>query len=154
MPRNNTRPARRQGRHGSPPRTAMSLVEVTATLAILGIVAVIVAQCLVWSLRERLRMSSHQAALELAANVLEAARAQPWEKLDQSWADAQAVPPDMADLLPEGKVAVRVEPGQAAPQSRNITVEVHWLVESHLPPQSVRLTTVLSERAKKAGGKS
>jgi prepilin-type N-terminal cleavage/methylation domain-containing protein len=154
MPRNNKHPARRQRRHGFLQRSGMTLVEVMATLAILGIVAVIVAQCLVWSLRERIRMSSHQAALELAANVLEAARAQPWEKLDQSWADAQAVPPDMSDLLPEGKVAVKVEPGRAAPQSRNVTVEVHWLVESHLPPHSVRLTTVLSERAKKAGGKS
>src|SRR2546421_4359682 len=76
-------------------RAGMTLVEVTVTLAIVGILAVIVSQCIVWSLQERARLASHQAALELADNLLEMARAQPWERLDQSWADAQAIPAEM-----------------------------------------------------------
>src|SRR5580700_8275140 len=85
-------------------RPAMTLVEVTVTLAITGIVAVIVAQCLVWSMGEQKRLASRQAALELAANILEAAAAQPWEQLDEGWANAQKVPAAMEVLLPDGKV--------------------------------------------------
>jgi prepilin-type N-terminal cleavage/methylation domain-containing protein len=137
----------------SAPRAALTLVEVTITLAIIGILVVIVTQCMVMSLRERGRMASQQAAQELAANTLEAARAQPWEKLDKTWADTQTLPAEMADLLPEGKIVVTVEPGQPESQTRRVTVEVRWQVEPDQEPRSVRLTTVLSARtAKKAGG--
>ena len=79
-----------------------------------------VAQTIVWSVQERARMASHQAALELAANVLEAARAQPFDKLDQAWADAQTVPSDMADLVQEGKILVKLEPEKTAQSAKHV----------------------------------
>jgi type II secretory pathway pseudopilin PulG len=131
----------------------MSLVEVTVTLAIIAVLAVIIAQCIYWSGRERQRMASQQAALELAANVLEAARAQPWEKLDQAWADAQSVPSDMQALLPDGKLVVTVVAEQQ-PLTRRVTAEVRWQLEAHLPPQTTESTTLLSARtAQKAGSR-
>src|SRR5207302_445274 len=111
------------------------------------------AQCIVWSVRERARLAAHQAALELCANVLEAARAQPWDRLDQAWADAQNIPAETADLLPAGKISVTLEAGQPLPHARRVTVEVHWQTVADLPPLSVRLTSILSAReAKKTGG--
>jgi prepilin-type N-terminal cleavage/methylation domain-containing protein len=137
----------------SAPRVGMTLVEVTVTLAILAVLVVIVAQCIAWSLRERGRAATHQAALELATNMLEAARAQPWEQLDQTWADGQTIPSEMKLLLPEGKAHITVEPGQPEPGTRRVTAEVTWQFEAHLPPRSVQLTTILSGRVgKKTGG--
>jgi type II secretory pathway pseudopilin PulG len=131
----------------------MSLVEVTVTLAIMAVLAVIVAQSIAWSLRERARVATHLAALELAANMLEAARAQPWEQLDKAWADAQTIPSEMEVLLPEGKLLMTVEPEQPVRGTRRVTVEVAWQLEAHLPDQSVQLTTILSARkAKNAEG--
>jgi prepilin-type N-terminal cleavage/methylation domain-containing protein len=135
-------------------RGGMSLMEVTVTLAIIAVLAVVIAQCAYWSGLERGRMASHQAALELATNALEAARALPWDKLDQAWADAQTIPADMATLLPDGKLVVTVAPEPRQPLTRRVTAEVRWQLEAHLPPQSEQLTTLLSERtAKKSGGR-
>jgi prepilin-type N-terminal cleavage/methylation domain-containing protein len=146
--------AKRQQTKRYGPRAALTLVEVTVTLAIIGVLVMIVTQCMVMSLRERGRIASQQAAQELAANTLEAARAQPWEELDKAWADAQTLPAEMADLLSEGKIVVTVEPRQPESQTRRVTVEVRWQVEPGQEPRSVRLTTVLSPRtAKKAGDK-
>src|ERR1019366_9074609 len=128
-------------------RAGFTILEVTIALAILIILGMIVAQATVWSLRERARLVSHQAATELAANVLEEARAQPWDKLDAKWADGRTVPSEMAELLPAGKIVVKLEP---ATNSRRVTVEVRWQLEQE---QSVSLTTLLSAReAKKTGG--
>jgi prepilin-type N-terminal cleavage/methylation domain-containing protein len=134
-------------------RGAFTLLELTVSVAIIAVMVVIVAQCIALSLQERARTAAHQAALELAANVLEDARAQPFEKLDKTWADAQAIPSDTAALLPDGKIVVTLEPEKTAAKTRRVTVEVQWHFEEHLPNQSVRLTTVFSGReAKKMGG--
>ena len=130
-------------------RPGITLVEISVTLVVMAILAVIIAQCIVWSLRERLRFTTRRAALELAANVLEAARAQPWDQLDSSWAEAQTIPADLEALLPDGKLVVSVEPGPAQLLSKQVTVEVHWQMEPNLPGTSVRLTTLLSARESK-----
>jgi len=128
-------------------------LELTVTAVIIGVVAVIVAQCVALSLRERARAAAHHAATEIAANMLEDARSLPFAKLDKSWADRQLIPTEMAEWLPEGKVAVVVEPHKSLPHARHVHVEVTWRFEQHLPLQSVRLTTLLSDRqAKKTGG--
>jgi type II secretory pathway pseudopilin PulG len=128
------------------------MVEVTVALALLMILGVLIAQAIVWGLQERARAAAHQAALELAANVLEAARAEPWEKLDKGWADAQQAPSDMGAVLPDARLAVTVTPEPKLPECRRVTVEVRWQFAPQ-PVKSVELTTLLSRReTKKAGG--
>lgn len=131
-------------------RPGFTLLELTVAAAIIAILVVIVAQCFAVSLRERARSASRHAATELTANLLEAARAQPLDKLDKTWADAQAIPTECADLLPQGKIIVTVEPDKAAPLVKRVTAEVQWRFEEHLPMQSVQLTTLLAPRAAKA----
>ncbi|MCI0462553.1 MAG: hypothetical protein L0Z62_36855 [Gemmataceae bacterium] len=123
------------------------MLEATVALAVLLVVAVIVAQCTVWVLRERARQQAHQVALEVAANVLEAGRATPLEQLNQDWAAAQKIPSESATLLPEGAVVVTVEPEKGLPRVQRLTVEVRWQSDSDLPPRSVQLTTLLSPRS-------
>lgn len=129
----------------------MTVVEVTVALAVVAVLGVIIAQCLVWSWQERFRLAAHQAALELAANVLEAARAQPWDRLDQSWADAQVIPSHSQELLPDGKLVVTVEPWPGQLHTRRVTVAVSWQFASYLP-RRVQLTTLLSARSGKLPG--
>jgi len=135
-------------------RLAMTLVEILVALAIMGLLGVIVAQCVFWSLSERTHLEANQASLEIAANVLETARAQPWQDLNQSWAGAQAIPSEMQDLLPDGKMVVTVEHEQSEPGIKRVTVEVRWRFEEHFPPHSVRLSSLFSPRmAQKTGDK-
>jgi Tfp pilus assembly protein PilE len=131
-----------------------TIMEATIALGIVAFLAVIVSQCVVWNLHERARFTASRAALELAANILEAARAQPWEQLDKSWADAQTVPSEMAELLPQGKVVVTLETIKETPLTKRVIVEVRWQFEPHLPACNVQIPTLLSARqAKKDGGK-
>jgi type II secretory pathway pseudopilin PulG len=127
-------------------RPGITVVECTVALAVLLMLGVLVAQGTVWTLRERARRLAHQAALEVAANVLEAARATPLEQVDRDWAAAQKIPAETASLLPEGAVAVTVAPERKLPRARRLTVEVRWCSDARLPPQSVQLTTLLSPR--------
>lgn len=134
-------------------RNAFTLVELVMAVAIVAILGVIVAQLLSFSLLERARVGARQTATELAVNVLEEARAQPFDKLDKVWADARAIPSESVDLLPKGKLITTVEPEKTAHEVKRITVEVRWQFETHVPVQNVRLTTLLSAReAKKKGG--
>jgi type II secretory pathway pseudopilin PulG len=128
------------------------MVEVTVVLALLLILAAIVTQAIVWGLQERARAAAHAAALEVAANVLEAARAQPWDALDKGWADAQQVPSDMDAVLPDAKVLATVAPEPKLSECRRVTVEVRWQFAPE-PARNVQMTTLLSRReAKKTGG--
>src|SRR5262249_10918967 len=89
-------------------RCGFTIIEVTITMAVTAVLGVIVAQLAVSAMRERAQLTARQAALELAANVLETARARPWQQLDAEWASAQKVSDDTAELLPEGKLVVTV----------------------------------------------
>jgi hypothetical protein len=114
-------------------------------LAIIMILGIIVVQAVAWGLQERARANAHHAALELAANILEAARAQPADKLDKAWADLQQAPSDMDAVLPGAKVAVTVEPDAKLRASRRVIVEVSWQFAPE-PAKSVRMTSVFSAR--------
>src|SRR5262249_27125752 len=127
-------------------RPGFTLLELTVAALIIAILFVIVAQSISISLRERARSASRQAATELAANILEGARAQPFDKLDKSWADAQVIPTETADLLPQGKIAITIEPEKSSPHAKRIKVEVQWRFEEHLAMQSVQLSMILAAR--------
>src|SRR6266545_7052074 len=96
-------------------RAAFTVAECVIALAVIGVVAVVVGQCFVWSVGERARLRARQAALELAANVLEAGRAASWDKLDRQWAEEQTIPAEMATLLPAGKLVVTLEAEKSLP---------------------------------------
>jgi prepilin-type N-terminal cleavage/methylation domain-containing protein len=128
------------------PRNGHTLVEVTAALALIAIVGAIVAQAIVITLRERVRSAMHHSALEMASNVLEDARAMPMEQLDKSWADAQVIPSDMANVLADGKLLVTVEPLKDSPSLTRVTAEVRWQFEAGTPAHRAALTTVFGVR--------
>jgi hypothetical protein len=124
-------------------------------LGVLGLVLLLLAQIGIQVLRERQRDAAHQDALEAAANVLEAARACPWDDLTAAWAARQRLPESMTGRLRDGRLEVRVEPEASRPHTRRITVEVRWSLDDDRPAPPVRLVGLRSARSAPAtGGKS
>jgi prepilin-type N-terminal cleavage/methylation domain-containing protein len=136
-------PARRRG---------FTLAETLVAIAVLGVVLLLVAQVGCEFLRERQRGASRHAALEEAANILEAARACPWDELTSTWAAQQRLPASVARQLPHGRLDVRVESEPSRPHTRRVTVEVRWSLEDDRPARPVRLVGLRSARSAPATG--
>ena len=92
----------------SKPKQGFTILEITIALGILAFVVVIVAQMGFQSMRDRKRNADRHEALELAANILESARACPWNSLSPSWAAEQKLPDFPVERLHEGRLTVRV----------------------------------------------
>jgi hypothetical protein len=121
-------------------------MELIAALAILAIVMVMIAQIGYYSLVERLRSTTRQTALEQAANVMELARATPWDKLSSEWAAAQELPKHEDFFLPDGKLAVKVELEKPLPNAKRVTVEIRWQVREAIV-ERVELVGMVSARS-------
>jgi prepilin-type N-terminal cleavage/methylation domain-containing protein len=132
-------------------RRGFTLAELTVALGVLGVVLLLVTQVAYLVLRERQRTGAREEALEAAANVLEAARACPWEELTPAWAARQRLADVSAGQLPDGRLDVRVEPEPAHRLTRRVTVEVRWS-DGDGPERSVRLVGLRSARSAAAGG--
>jgi hypothetical protein len=136
----------------SSPRGARGaiLLEAVAAVGILLAVMVVVVQTSLWGLRERARNAEHHAALELANNVMETARARPPQDLTPAWAVKQLLPKQWHDVLPGGKLTVRVEPEKTAPSARRVLVEIRWGAEP--AARSLQLVGVFGPRTAIATG--
>jgi hypothetical protein len=119
-------------------------MEAVAAIGVLLAVIVVVVQTSLWSLRERARNAEHHAALELAHNVMEAARARTLDDLTPAWAAKQRLPRAWHDLLPGGQLNVRVESDKTIASAKRVVVEVRWGVEP--APRSLELVSVFSPR--------
>ena len=135
-------------------RRGFTLMEMMIALGILGAVALLLAQLGCQLLAERERSAARQEAAEAAANVLEAARACPWDDLTPAWAAGQRLPESLSQRLNDGRLEVRVEPEASRPHTRRVTVEVRWSLGDTRPEQHVRLVTLRTARsAPRSGGK-
>ena len=128
-------------------RRGFTLLEIGVSLVILATAMILVVQVGYWSFRERARTASQFVAVEQAANVLEAARAVPWDSLTTEWAESQQISAALSDQLPDGKLMVTVEPVQAQPLTKRVTVEVRWMMAEEIESRTVRLIAVFSRRA-------
>ena len=135
------------------PRRAFTVVEIILALGILAVAMVLIGRIGVNSLRERTRSANRQVAAEMAANVLEAARAVPWEALNDMWAADQRLPELVTERLRQAKLTVRVEPEKDRPLVKRVTVEVAWVLPEGTT-RTTRLVGLFSPRTfAKAGGK-
>lgn len=127
-------------------RSGLTMLETGVALAILGVALVLVVQLGYWSLRERIRSDAQAAALELAANILETADAQPWTELNSDWAEAQQIPEAARSHLAEGTLSVTVETEPAVRQTKQVTVEVRWQMPEGVRAAPVRLVGLFARR--------
>jgi prepilin-type N-terminal cleavage/methylation domain-containing protein len=128
-------------------RAGFTMLELVAALLILGAIMALVAQVAQWSMLERGRLSARQAALETATNLLESARAMPWENLTAAWAAAQGLPTEV-DALPLGsKLLVRVEADKLSQRTKRVTVQVLVPMYPGQPEATVELVGLYSARS-------
>jgi type II secretory pathway pseudopilin PulG len=127
-------------------RRGFTTVEAVVALGILGMLSLLLAQVACQVVNERRHNLARQTALEAAANVLEAARACPWDDLKPAWAARQRLPESVARCLRDGALVVRVEPEARHALTRRITVEVTWRQDNGKPAPSVQLVGLRSAR--------
>ena len=138
---------------GSRGHSGFTLTETVVALGVLGAVLMMLAQIGYLALCERQRNVARQDALEAAANVLETARASPWEDLTPAWAGRQRLPAPLAQRLRDGQLQVRVEPEPSRPQTKRLIVEIRWSPDDDKPAQRVKLVALRSARsAPQSGG--
>ncbi len=135
-------------------RGGFTIMEILFAIGLLTVALVLVAQLGVWGLLERRREALRQEALEAAANVLEAARATPWEALTPEWAAAQRLPASFAARVTAPKLVVRVVPEKDQPLTRRVTVDLTYVNDDRTAARSVYLVGLYSAReAPRAGGR-
>jgi type II secretory pathway pseudopilin PulG len=133
-------------------RGGFTIIEVTLALGVLTVAMVLIAEVSVWSLREQSRSSARQTAEEVAANVLEEARACPWDELTPAWAAAQRLPEPL--LQRDWRLTVRVEPEKSLPEVKRVSVAVQWAASEGAPAAPVQLVSLFSARSiSSPGGK-
>jgi hypothetical protein len=133
-------------------RRGFAMLEALAVLALLTVVVTMVTEVGVWLLGERQRTLVRQEAVETAANMLEAARAVPWDELGPDWAKAQHLPESLAKL-PESRLVVRVSPEPGHPRTKRVSVAIHAR-PARANPLDMEMVSLFSARsASAAGGK-
>jgi prepilin-type N-terminal cleavage/methylation domain-containing protein len=132
-------------------RGGFTILETSVALALLGLALVTTTQLAVWVLSERGRGRDQQAAAELAANVLESARACRWEDLTPAWAAAQRLPGVFQE---DGwQLAIRVAPEPSQPeQLKRVTVVVRPAARKGGTALPVEMMTFLAARGDVAKG--
>ena len=131
--------------HNRRPTRGFTVMEVVVALSILAVATLLAAQLATWSFSDRIRNQDRRLAEELAANVLESARACPWEELTPRWASEQELPSVLAER--QWKLKVEVAAEKSTPLVKSVTVHVQpWYATSTLP-QPVRMTGLFSSRS-------
>lgn len=133
-------------------RRGFTVMETLVSLGLLTAVLVLVAQVAVWGIGERRRADARQDALEAAANLLESARAAPWESLTDDWAAAQRLPEPLTERLSGWKLTVRVEPEAPRSLVKRVSIEVTWTHDDGSPARPVRLVGLFAARSAQASG--
>jgi hypothetical protein len=123
-------------------RHGFTVLETCIALALLLLAGTLVAELAVFSLRERARADVRLAAIEWAANVLEAAQALPAPELTPAWAADRQLPADLRDRLGGGNATVEVGSEKGIVGVRRVTVTVRWAVSAEKVEAPVILTAL------------
>jgi prepilin-type N-terminal cleavage/methylation domain-containing protein len=133
-----------------PRRRGFTILEMTVAIALLGLAVVATAQLGVWVLAERGRDRDQQAALELADNILEAARAAGWEALTPAWAVEQRLPGIWEER--GWQLAVQVAEHAKQPRTKQVTVTVRPAARRGGTARPVQLTGLFAPRSEAGKG--
>jgi Tfp pilus assembly protein PilV len=123
-------------------RPGFTILETCIALALLILAGTLVAELAVFSLRERARADIRLAAIEWAANVLEAAQALPAAELTPAWAAERQLPADLRDRLGGGTATVEVGSEKGIVGVKRVTVTVRWTASADRVEAPVVLTAL------------
>ena len=131
-------------------RPGFTLVEMLVATALAVAALSMIATLAAWSFRDRAQHQARHLAIEAANNVLEEARATPWDKLTPAWAASKQLTDD--PWLPEGKVDVTVQDEAGEKGLKRVVAKVSWLVSADRPRLEVELVGFFAARATTAKG--
>jgi hypothetical protein len=129
----------------SPHRLGYTIVEMMVASALAMVVLGSIASLAAWNFRERANHFARQIAMESADNVLEAARALPWDQLTPEWAKSRQVAEDPS--LPDGKLAVTIADESGEKGLKRVVVTVSWSIAADRPRLDVELVGFFADRS-------
>ncbi len=140
------------------PRKGIAVLDAVVGLSVLTAALVLVSQTAVWILAERQQTEARYQAVEVAAHVMESARACAWEELDSTWADQarQQALQTLAGRLADPDLSVSVKPAAGRDQVRRVTVELTWQQSGGRRAPPILLTALFARwtnQGKSLGGK-
>ncbi len=109
-------------------RAGFTLIEIAASLVVLGVVLTTVAQVIRWSAAEHHAIQRKRCALEAATTVLDCLTARDWAAITNDSAAAIHLPPDTTRLLVDPRLDVSVveEKQEKDLPSKRVSVEITW----------------------------
>lgn len=119
------------------PRPGTTLIEVIASMILLGIVFAGSIPAVVWVVRTQRALERRQAALLHAANLLDELTSRPWNRLDEGVPVEELDRGIVADF-PALRLTARVTP-ETEPRARRVTVEIAWEEAPGRPTRPVKL---------------
>ena len=121
-------------------RSGTTLIEVVAAGAILAVLLIVCAQMLTRTAVQQQAIANRRAALEMAANAMERARAIPWEDLNAASLGpiAQAVAGQA--MLRGARIDVTVDEPESDVPAKRIRVTVDWREQRDGEQRTQKLT--------------
>jgi len=122
-------------------RSAITLVELIATMILLGVVFTVSISMLLAAARQRRGTEQRQFAVQHAANLLERITTQTWSELLEGPQTLDPAPSDVEAMLPGLDRRIEVKKDQQAVESKLISVTVRWKDFAGRELAPVRLST-------------
>ena len=129
-------------------RPGFTLTECMIALAVLAACSVMVGELAIWMLAQRTRIEARSEAEQLLANVLEQARALPWDELTPAWAADRKLPQGVLERWPTTKLVVRIEAEPNHPRMKRVTVEVQLEHAKAVKAAPLSMTALFAARTK------
>jgi prepilin-type N-terminal cleavage/methylation domain-containing protein len=107
-------------------RQGFTLIESCAAAAILAAALSVAVGLLTSVARQRQGASRHAQAVIVADNLLERLTSEPYEALTAERADEVRRQSEIAGLLPNGEVQIRLGEASGSPPAKRIEVDVIW----------------------------
>lgn len=127
-------------------RSGFTMAECVIALAVLTSVAVVVTELTTRMLADRSRLDARYEAEQVEVNVLELARATPWDELTPAWASDRKLPGHVVKRWPGTKLSVRVEQEPNRPRLKRVTVEVRWEADKQTIWPPTTMTALFAAR--------
>ncbi len=134
-------------------RAGFTLLEIAASLVVLGVVLTTVAQVIRWSAAEHRAIQRKRWALEAAATVLDCLTVRDWAAITNDSAAAIHLPPETTRLLVDPRLDVLVveEKEQQGLPRKRVSVEITWSNAAGGAKEHVRLSTWVFARGTRTG---
>lgn len=128
-------------------RRGVSLIELIATLALIGTVTATMIPLVTLSNAQRRAAAARQTALLKINSILETFTARKWDDITPETAKQLQLSDSTKQSLPDAKLTVIVVRADGDPSAKQVTVELRWNDHKGRPVSPARLTAFVYKPA-------